>query len=173
MANINLSTKKEDAEISSSLREWGGFLIVVIFLALVYAGIFSYNRWLSRDLEEKDNEYSNKYNAFLENGKSVFDFQNRLEAAEPLLEKENYALKVLSQIEKAIIPEVYVESFSFDKEKSRANLICVARHYGLVANQIASLKKMDYFSEVTANNTSTRDDGKIQFLLELTIKNKK
>ncbi|MBU2028286.1 hypothetical protein KJ761_00125 [Patescibacteria group bacterium] len=173
MASINLTTKEENTEAGSLIREWGVFLLVAIGLALIYAGVFSYDRWLSQDLEGKNNEYETKYNAFLEKGKSVFDFQNRLEVAEPLVEKKNYALEILGQVEKAIIPEVYAESFSFDNGKGQINLTCVARHYGLVANQIASLKKMNYFSEVTMDETSTRDDGKIEFSLALTIKDKK
>lgn len=173
MANINLTTKEENIAAGSLGREWGVFLLVVVALVLVYAGIFSYNRWLVQDVERKNSEYETKYNALLEKGKSVFDFQNRLEIAKPLIEEKNYALESLGQIEKAIIPDVYAEALIFDQEKGQINLTCVAQHYGLVANQIASLKKMSYFSEIAVNKTNTRDDGKIEFILELTIKDKK
>jgi type II secretory pathway component PulL len=170
MININLTTKEENIETSSLGKEWGVFLVAIIAAALIYLGVFGYNRWLNQDLGEKNKEYETKHNSLLEKGKSVFDFQNRLETAKPLVAKKNYALESLGQIEKAIIPEVYVESFNFDSEKGQIDLTCVAQRYRLVANQIASLKKIDYFSEVATDKTSTRDNGKIEFLLKLKIK---
>lgn len=170
MVNINLTTKQEDAGAGSAVREWGVFIAVVILTALIYAGVFSYNRWLNQDLAVKNDEYKTKYDSLMEKGKSVFDFQNRLEVAKPLVVEKNYALESLGQIEKAIVPEVYVESFDFDSEKGQISLTCVTQNYRLMANQIASLKKMDYFSEIAIDNTVTRDDGMIEFTLGLTIK---
>jgi Tfp pilus assembly protein PilN len=63
-----------------------------------------------------------------------------------------------------------LESFDFSAGKGQINLNFVAKQYRLVANQIASLKKLDYFSEVELSETKTRDDGKIDFPLKLTIK---
>lgn len=170
MVNINLTTKQEDAEAGSLGREWGLFILAVVLAAIIYAGVFSYNRWLNQDLAVKNEEYKTKYNSLMEKGKSVFDFQNRLEAAKPLVVEKNYALESLGQIEKSIVPEVYVESFDFNSEKGQISLTCVTQNYRLMANQMASLKKMNYFSEVAIDNTVTRDDGKIEFTLGLTIK---
>ncbi len=134
MTDINLIAKEEDVKTSSLGKTWGGFILVILSLGIIYAGVFSYNRWLIQDLEKKNTEYETNYNALLEKGKSVFDFQNRLEIVKPLVEEKNYTLEGLKQIEKAIIPEVYVESFNFDSQKGQIDLACIAGHYGLVAN---------------------------------------
>ena len=170
MTGINLVTREEKKPPGSAAREWISCIVAIILLLLIYIGLIAYNRFLIKNADNLTNEYESQYSYLLENGKNVFDFQNRLEAAKPLVKKKNYALEGLVQIGKAIIPEVYAESFNFDAEKGQIDLTCVARHYGLVANQVSSLKKMDYFSEVAINETNTRDDGQIEFILKLTIK---
>jgi hypothetical protein len=170
MTNINLTTKDEDIEGNSSAREWGPLFLAIVIAVIIYLGILGYSYWLSQDLEEKNKEYETKYNVLLEKRKSVFDFQNRLESARPLIKEKNYALEILGQIEKAIVPEVYLEFFDFNAEKKQINLNFVAKQYRLVANQIASLKKLDYFSEIEISETKVRDDGKISFPLKLTIR---
>lgn len=170
MSGVNLVTREEEKPSKSIAREWLSCLFVVIILLVIYFSSVAYNRSLVNSIENQNKEYASQYDYLMENGKNVFDFQNRLEAAKPLVEGKSYALESLKQIEKAIVPEVYAESFNFDAEKGQVGLTCVAQHYGLVAEQIASLKKMDYFSEVVVNETNTREDGKISFLLELTIK---
>jgi hypothetical protein len=87
--------------------------------------------------------------------------------------EKNYALEALGKIGSAIIPEVYLESFNFVAEKGQINLNFVVKNYHLVANQIASLKKLDYFSEIEVNETKNRDDGEIDLPLILNIKDKK
>lgn len=173
MTNINLTTREENSEAGSELREWGVFLLVIVVAGLIYLGFFGYNYWLKQDLLEKNKEYETKYSTLLEKEKSVFDFQNRLEIAKSLVAEKNYALEALGKIESAIIPEVYLESFNFVAEKGQINLNFVVKNYHLVANQIASLKKLDYFSEIEVNETKNRDDGEIDLPLILNIKDKK
>lgn len=170
MTNINLTTKEENAEAGFAIKDWSVFLLVIVIVSVIYLGLSIYDRWLSQNLEEKNTEYKTKYSAILEKGKSVFDFQNRLNVAKNLIVKKNYALEVIGQIEKAIIPEVYLESFDFLAEEGQINLTFVANQYRLVANQIASLRKLDYFFDVEVSETRTMDDGKVSFPLKLKIK---
>jgi len=170
MTNINLTTREENIEADSMVKEWSVFLLVIVIVGIIYLGFSSYSRWLSRNLEEKNTAYKTKYNALLEKGKSVFDFQNRLNVAKTLVVKKNYVLEIMGQIEKAIIPEVYLESFDFLAEEGQINLTFVAKQYRLVANQIASLRKLDYFSDIEVSETRTLDDGKVSFPLKLKIK---
>lgn len=172
MTNINLTSKEENVELESKGKDWGVFSWVILAIALIYVGIFGYNYWLNQSLEEKNKEYEARLNAFFEKGKSVFDFRNRLKIAKSLMVKKNDTLEILKQIEGTIIPEVYLESFDFKAEKGQVDLNFVTNQYRLVANQIASLKKSDYFSEIEISKTTTRIDGKIEFPLKLTIKNK-
>jgi Tfp pilus assembly protein PilN len=173
MTSINLVTRDAEKPSSSLAREWLVCGVVIILLVLLYAGLLAYNQFLTQKAVGSVEEYGSQYSRLLESGKNVFDFQNRLEIARPLVSQENYAIESLSQIEKMIIPGVYVESFSWDSEKGKIELECVTGEYRLVANQLASLKKSDYFSEVVVNETKSREDGKISFFLELVIKNKK
>lgn len=171
MTNINLTSIEENVELESTGKEWGGFLLAIIAVVIIYLGVFGYSYWLRQDLDKKNQEYNVNFNTLSEKGKSVFDFRNRLEAAKPLVAENNDALEVLGQIEKAVIPEVYLEEFDFKAAKGQIDLNFITSRYGLVANQIASLKKLDYFSEIEISKTTIREDGKISFPLKLTIKN--
>jgi len=173
MDDINLVTKEEEKSAGSSAREWIACIVIIILSLLVYVGAVAYDRFLIKDVGRLNREYESQYNSLLESGKNVFDFQNRLETAKPLVLEKNYALGSLDQIEKMIIPGIYVESFTWSSEKGIVNLECVSSEYRLVANQLASFKKSDYFSEVIINETKSREDGKISFFLKLAIKNKK
>lgn len=170
MTSINLVTREKEKPSGSLAREWTACIIVIILLLLIYIGLAAYNRFLIEKTDSLNGEYESQYNSLMESGKNVFDFQNRLEIAGPLVLEKNYALASLDQIEKMIIPGVYAEAFTWDAEKGKINLECVTGEYRLVANQLASLKKSNHFSEVIINETKNREDGKINFLVELVIK---
>lgn len=171
MTNLNLAINNEGEKPTSSLaREWTACIVVIVLLLLTYAGLAFYNRSLTKNIADLNEEYGSQYNSLMESGKNVFDFQNRLEVAKPLVLEKNHALESLNQIGKMIIPGVYAESFTWDAKEKKISLECVSGEYRLVANQLASLKKSDYFSKVAVNDTKTREDGKISFLVELVIK---
>jgi hypothetical protein len=173
MTNINLASKETEKAPSSLEREWTICVVVIIFLLLTYIGLIAYNSFLAKKTDALNREYESRNSALMESGKNVFDFQNRLTAAGPLVLGKNYALESLDQIGKIIIPGVYVESFTWDSDEGKFSLECIAVDYRLVANQVASFKKSDYFSEVVVNKTSNREDGKIKFFIELSLENKK
>ena len=170
MTNINLAIREEEKPSGSLAKEWTACIVVIVLLLLTYAGLVAYNRFLTKNTTNLAGEYGSLYNSLMESGKNVFDFQNRLGIAKPLVLEKNYVLESLDEIGKTIIPGVYAESFIWDSQKGKISLECISSEYRLVANQLASFKKSDYFSEVVVNGTSSREDGKINFLVELTIK---
>ncbi len=170
MTNINLAPKNVSEEQHSSLRDWGIFLLVVFLLALIYFGLAYYNRWANQKLSSLEQEYQKNYESLLSKGESVFDFQNRLEVAKKVAAEKNYALESLGELEKAILPEIYVETFVLDKEKGTLNLTLVTTNYRLIANQVASLKQSGYFTEVFLSQSKNREGGKIEATLDLKLK---
>src|SRR5665647_1862001 len=122
MTSINLVSKAEEKPSSSLAKEWTACAVAIVLLFLIYFGLIAYNRFLVKNEDNLTSDYNSQYNYLMENGKNVFDFQNRLKVASPLVLEKNYAIESLDQIEKMIIPGVYAESFEWDAEKANVNL---------------------------------------------------
>lgn len=173
MIDLNLKTQEE---IDKGKIKWGKTLpfalLVLILIILIYMGLSIY----TIKINEKTNLTRDIYNQKLEdiksgNAKNVFDFQNRLNESKKIVEGNINPSDSLKEIEKVMIPGVYLFSFQFDAENRKISLESVAFNYNDVSKQILSFKKSAYFSDVSAGETNVSPEGgKINFKVDLKIK---
>jgi hypothetical protein len=174
MANINLST--EEAQEKVDLNVGGsGLAILIIALLLIlaaYGAELLYGQKLARDTEAIREEMDAKYkNISKGNPITVVDFQNRLNSAKTAVNEGRDIRENLLEIEKSIIPGVYLESYDFEKEGGVLVLDCIGDNYNLVAKQILNFKKSTYFAGASGGETSFEaESGKVGFKVNLTLK---
>lgn len=174
MMNLNLKTQDE---INNEKVKWGKMLplamLILVIILLIYAGFIFYTKKINQEISTTKEAYSRKLEDLKSgNAKSVFDFQNRLSESEKIIANNLNPYDSLKEIEKVMIPGVYLSSFQFDAGIRKVILECIASNYNDVSKQIFSFKKSSFFSDVFAGETSISPDeeGKISFKVELKIK---
>ena len=174
MPNINLAT--EDITKKNPNAMGTGLIVSIVILILVfvlYGALLITNRVLSSKIEGVKGEYDIEYNKFLAgNGNEIIDFKNRSDAAEKIIAENKSMADVLSQVEKSMLPAVYLTSFKYDKSKQTISLNCIGDSFQTVAKQILSFKQNNYFSGVIPGRSSIsgKENNKISFSIDLIIK---
>lgn len=175
MINMNLKT---DASSDRQKIVFGNAIplavTLLVIIVLGYAAILIYTKKINDQISKTEMSYIQKLDDLKKgNAKNVFDFQNRLSESKKLLSANYNSTDNLRELEKIMIPGVYLNGYEFDGEKKSLRLECIASNYNDVAKQILSFKKSEYFSSVVAGETSLSDkDGKIIFGVNLNIVNK-
>lgn len=173
MSNINLTTENnietKPSVVSGSLIAVAGILILVLGL---YGIIGYFKQRTSAQLQETNREYEAEYEKFLAgNGNEVLDFSNRSDIAQQKLDESLSMSDILSQIEKSILPNVYLDSLKYDKAKGTVALDCAGDNFKTVAKQILSFKDNDFFSSVVPGQSSLdAQRNVIIFAIDLKIK---
>lgn len=173
MVDINLKTG-QDAKVDKV--KWGKSmplsLGILVFLLVIYGGLVFSEGFLNGKISEEENIYQEKTED-LRNGNAVevIDFQNRLLASESLLQNDPDNVGSLSEIESLVVPGVYLNSLEYDEEDKSIKVVAIGSDFRTVAEQILVFKNSEYFSKVTAGETSIEGEtGFISFPVELTIK---
>ncbi|MFA6048076.1 MAG: hypothetical protein WCV59_05565 [Parcubacteria group bacterium] len=174
MANINLSTGEVREKVDLSVGQGGLVaLIVVLVLILVLYGVeIVWGQQMTKDTEAIQTEFSTKYkNLSQGNPITVVDFQNRLTAAKKMASEGRDIRGSLLEIEKSIIPGVYLKGYEFDQKAGTIVLTCIGDNYNLAAKQILNFKKSTYFSDASGGETTfVAETGKVEFKVNLTLK---
>lgn len=174
MVNINLSSGGMQAEPSEKVS-WGWTIPLEIVLLLIIMAGFAFLLYDISSLGKKTEQAKSDYDAQAlilkgESAKNVFDFQTRMNESDKLLSANMDTKMILQEVEKAVIPEIYLSSLGFDANKKEASLVCVGKSFDQVARQIASFKKSSYFSKVLAGESEISDKGEVKFPVTLGMK---
>ncbi len=173
MVNINLKTQVSEKSEKIEIGKFLTFSIIVLILVLVfYGGVVFYSSRLDNNIILAREDYNQRLNEFKSgNARNVLDFQNRLDQSSKMIDKSVNSRDNIQEIEKLLIPSIFLESYEFEATNKTVNLLCVATNYDEIAKQILSFKKSDYFSSVVAGESVfTGENGKIKFEVKLFIK---
>lgn len=174
MPSINLNLAKEDIVEEKTGIISGSLVISIILLVLVgglYGALKYYNKDVTSKIDEVTSQYNVEYQKFLSgNANEIIDFKNRTDIASALLDDDRPMNNVMAQIESSILPVVYLESLTYDKDKETITLSGVADSFNTVAKQILSFKQNDYFSSVIPGTGTMKEQNKLSFSLDLKIK---
>ena len=174
MPNINLATENVSRKTPSLMGKGLFFSIVILILVVaLYGALLVTNSALSSKIDGVKSEYDIEYNKFLTgSGNEVIDFKNRSDEAEKIITEDKSMADILSQVEKSMLPVVYLNSLKYDKNEKMISLDCIGNDFQTVASQILSFKQNDYFSRVIPGKGSMLVEGnnKINFFIDLIIK---
>lgn len=176
MSQINLMSGGEAAAgrpskilFSSSL-----FLSVAILVVTfgVYFGVLYYSQSLESSVASHEEELVAKKNLVAgEKANRVADFADRLNVIDGNLQKTmTVPNDPLSRIERAIMPDVNLSSYSYDVDKKMVDISVVADSFRSVAQQIVTLKRDNAFSAVAVDGSvGINADGKVSANLNLSL----
>lgn len=178
MPNINLITEDVSNKKNFSV---GTGLISLLLAVLIFAGVYGYLIYtkgsLIKEIVNTKAEYDVEFAKFLsESGSEVIDFKNRSDIARKLIKEDKSMSEILNNIEKSILPTVYLDNFSYNETEKMITLECIGDNFETVSKQIASLKGNEYFSAVVFGesriNDAIKDSNKVRFALSFKINNK-
>lgn len=173
MVNINLTTSGSQLERKGFPYKKGLIVMILVLLLLggAHLGIILLKNYTIAQTSIVNDQYKSEYDKLIsESNKSVVDFQSRMAAAKKLVNQDNTALDALLQVEKSILPGVYISSYEYDDNKKILTLENFADDFNLVAKQILSFKQLDYFLQVAPEKTGIDTNGKVKFQIELKVK---
>jgi len=173
MANLNLA-EAEYQQNKSSISYTGGLVVIFVILVMLLGGylwIYFSEKSVDSSAASAKSQYDEQYAKLTGTGnKDVVDFQNRILTAKGLTDQEKAGYQSLPATEQSMVPGTYLESFSYDQSKKTVTVIGVADNYNILAKQILSFKKSDYFSDISTGATSLDKNGKVDFSLSMTTK---
>ncbi|MFA6974159.1 MAG: PilN domain-containing protein [Parcubacteria group bacterium] len=172
MANINLATNSYAADKKTFSYNAGLMVVGGVLLALVigYGVILFFDRSAQAKIGTTNEQYETEYQKLISGNKDLVDFQNRIVVAKELVPQESAGYSSLPAVEKAMVPSVYLKDFNYDQAQKTISVGGVADNFDMLAKQILSFKKSDYFTEVSAGATTLDQKGKVNFALKLKIK---
>jgi len=173
MVNINLSTGGNESSGGGIPYKKSLITIIVILVitAGVYAGLLLYTQRVVQADADANAQYSIEYDKLSQgNAKEVYDFQSRMDLASNLMAKGDSVVPSLQELEKVLVPGVYVSSYAYVGQDKTIKLACVGDKFETVAKQILSFKSSNLFSSVSAGETMMTTDGKINFTLNMGVK---
>jgi len=175
MANVNLTSSgpmagPPDHGTSVNVGVVISFILLVLAVG-AYLGLSYYNSNLTKQINEAKTQYAEQIKALTsEKNLDAFDFQNRIALAKKLVENKGFELDVISNVEKSILPAVYLKSLSYKQAGKILNLSCVADSFATFVQQVANFKSSQFFSDVSTDGANVNQDGKWEFSLSLNIK---
>lgn len=173
MVDINLSSGGLQQQ-GQEKKGWGWMIRLEIILIVLIIGGFAFLIFDISNLDKKIAATKSDYEAQVailkgESARNVFDFQSRMDESDKLLSGNIDSKAILQEVEKTIIPEIYLSSLKFDTAKKEIALVCVAKNFEQVARQIASFKKTSYFLGVAAGESEITEKGEIEFPVSLSV----
>lgn len=174
MANINLSTGEVKPGVDLNVSRGGMtslIFILIVILALYGVEIF-WGKKMATETEAINAQFNSNYsNLTTGNPIEVIDFQNRITVAKKLSAEGRDIRESLLDIEKTIIPGVYLSSYEYDQKTGMVILTCIGDNYNLAAKQILNFKKSTYFSDTSGGETElVAETGKVKFVINLKLK---
>jgi hypothetical protein len=169
-SNTNIQPKSFDKNLSVNI---GTVIAIILFLLAIaaYGFLYFYNKNLKSKITIAEEGYTNEIKKLTSDSNlNVFDFQNRIGLAKKTITDSNTSLGVLGKVEQDILPDVYLNSFSYDNTNKALDFSCVINGFNTYAKQIASFKNDDYFSEVNSGGATLNKDGKWETTIKLKIK---
>ena len=175
MSNLNLTTGGAEVE-----KRRGGSLgtatvipILILILVLVaYGAIIYLGTRVDAEKQTVTAQYENEYAKFLAgNAGAVLDYGQRSVLAGKLADENQLTSEIFQEVEKAVLPSVYLDSFEVDREKNTVILTCVGGNFNTVAKQIMSFKQSEYFSSVEPGQSLVdAATNKLNFVINLKTK---
>jgi Tfp pilus assembly protein PilN len=168
MVNINLASSDGQIKHQEERINWGWMVPLEMTLVIIIIGVLAFLYFDIKNLQEKIGASKAEYEIQAsklktESSKNVFDFQNRMNEADLLLSSNVNSPEILKELEKTIIPEAFLKTFTFDSSKNEISVVYFARSFDQVARQISSLKSSAYFLNVSGGETKINDKGLIEF----------
>lgn len=169
MVNINLTTAKMPSQKETSYKKGITSIVIACILLLGgYGWLAITTSKISDDIKAANSVYDVEYAKLANDNKDVIDFQNRIMIAKNLLTEKNVALESLAELEKDVIPGVYLDLYNYNG-KGVIILDMVADNFDILAKQISNFKKANYFSGLSFGKSSLNDKGKVKTTLNLKV----
>jgi hypothetical protein len=175
MADINLVSPSTNSDLPSRETSMNSGVIIAFVLLVIalaaYGWLYYYNKNLDKKIQDAKYQYKVQIAALTsEKNLETFDFQNRIAIAKKVIVDKGAELEMLADIEKSILPQVYINSLSYDKTGKTVDIKCVADTFNSFVAQVANFKSSQFFSSALTSGASINQDGKWEFELKLNIK---
>ncbi len=173
MSNVNLATEKIP---QSKLKSVGiGLVTAILGLILVsclYIILLFMNKKVSAQIEATHSQYKSEYTKFLaSDANDVLDFKKRNDLAQKLIAQNKSTEDIFNQLEKYMLPRVYLTSYDYDATKGEITLECEGDSFREVAKQTASFKEGNYFKKVSLGKSAMDiNSNRVSFVINLKIK---
>lgn len=175
MSQINLVSESETSSRSSKNFFGSSLFLSAAILVIafgVYFGTMFYVRSLEKSVASHEGELVAKKDLIAgDKANRVADFANRLSVIDGNLKKTaSSPNEPLSRIERFIMPEVNISSYSYDIENGSVKISLSADSFRSVAQQIVALKREGAFASVSVGgNVGINVEGKIEAELNLSL----
>jgi hypothetical protein len=161
MANINLATsglpQKQGMPYKTGIVS---ITLVLIILIGGYVWLSAENKKVANEIQETNNNYMTEYQKLTTSNKEVVDFQNRITVAKSLLTEKNLAVESLPVLEKNLLPQTYL--FSYTLTQNKLTLGAIEYNFDVLARQLSSFKKSGSFSAVSVGSSILNDKKKVK-----------
>ncbi len=173
MSNVNLATEKIPQNKAKKIGK--GLIISIVSLVLViclYVVLLFMNKKVSAQIVAVQSQFKSEYNKFLaSNANEVFDFKKRSNLAKKLISADRSQRSIFNQLEKDLLPQVYLNSYSYNKNKNNLSLNCSGDNFNVVAKQVLSFKKSNYFQKVSLRKSELSiENNRVEFIINLKLK---
>ncbi len=174
MSTINLAVEKSADNNYPKFFKGGlvGASVVLLLLLCVYGGLLYMNKGIVAKIENVHAQYLDEYNKFLVgNANEVIDFRNRSVAAEKFISQSLDTKELFGQLEGSILPAIYLNSLTYNRDSNTFNLDCVANGFNAEAKQILSFKENDAVASLVVDkSTIDATTGLVNFSISLKMK---
>jgi hypothetical protein len=179
MANTNLyrsdqlpgANQKKGNSVDKGMVFSGALLILVFAL---YGGVSWYNSFLDGKKSETDQKIATASELLKSpDASQVADFQRRLDKIEESLANKKNPTEILDLIEKTIVPEAVVKSFTADYNKGILEIVMNVDNFRSMAKQILIFKQQNLADNLNFTEVTRDDDGRIDFLVSGDLKGNK
>ena len=174
MVDINLIPKEykgRGLDFANIFSKTGGIALILFILSLlIYGGLFFYSQALDKKLESVKQEITTLDSKRDSTTESAIDTADKkLELIEGLFKDHFYWSKLFSEIEKAVVPQVYFSESKFNFAEEKVNLLLSgsAKGYTAVAQQMVSFKENSSVEEIEVSNIRLNDSGGVEFDLAI------
>ncbi len=176
MSQINLMTGGgEGSNLPRRSLLGGSFFFSIVVLALAfgsYFGVIFYRDTLQKQVDEINARNEAARNRIAgEKADRVADFADRLSVIDQNLKKTSLPPNdPFSRIERALMPEANITSYSYDIEKKEVKTGLAADSFRAIAQQIITLKREGSFSSATIDgDVKLGTSGKVEALFVLSL----
>lgn len=167
--NLSSSVSKQGRETSWFLT--GSFFIVLVFFLLLslWGGMQLYLRSLDDVFSQKRTLLSEgTQNIQREKVNRIAGLDARLTLAQDQIQKSVDTDKILSQLESAVIPNIRLTKYEFNKQSGFVLIEGETDDFKYIAQQISSFKTSGLSQNISVESLD-RKEGLIQFSLKMTL----
>ena len=175
MSTINLAAEEEEKNPAYPSFLKGGLVgasAIFVLMLCLYGGLLYANKKLTAEIKAVDSQYADEYGKFLAgNANDVIDFKNRSTIAAKLIDQNYLANDIFSQVEKTVLPGVYLDSLAYNSSNKTLELVCVTNGFNAEAKQVLSFKENDAFSSFMLGKSAIdAKTGLVNFAVSLKVK---